>query len=150
VALVDSLVDELLGEYEYGTNPERWEAVQKAYNKMRDANNAGDQLKAMETFEELGLLIEEGHGHAQQSLAILHLLEARRRHADSETSRKLSEGMTFTYSRPTRTTQSSAPRRAGTSGTARSAPPRSSTRSQPSETRLRSETTVMDIPPSGN
>jgi hypothetical protein len=70
------------------------------YNKMRVANASGDRHKAREHFEALGLLIAEGSAHAQQSTSILRALEARRKHADSETkrgSRKLSEAVTFSY-----------------------------------------------------
>jgi hypothetical protein len=97
VALVDSLIEEILEGYEHGTNPEKWKAVQKAFRKCRVAENAGELHKARAHFEELGLLVEEGYRNSQQSLAILRLLEARRRHADSETKRKLSEEITFSY-----------------------------------------------------
>lgn len=97
VALVDSLVDEMLEEYQYGAAPEMWEQVQRLVRRLEVANNAGDYPRAREAFKELVLVVNEGHGHAQQSLALTRLLEARRRHADSETKRKLSEALTFSY-----------------------------------------------------
>lgn len=97
IAMVDSLVDEFFGEYEHGANPETWKAVRTEYRRMKVANNAGNRHKAREHFEALGLLVEEGHSHAQGSLTLIRLLEARRKHAESETKRRLSESMTFTY-----------------------------------------------------
>ena len=83
IAIVDAALDEFFGEY--GANPETWKAVRTEYNRAKDAHNAGDRHKAREHFEALGLLVEEGHGRAQQSLTLLRLLEARRKHTDSET-----------------------------------------------------------------
>ncbi len=97
VALVDSLIDEVLEGYEFGANSERWAEVKRLVRRVEAANKAGDRHKAREAFEELLLVVEEGHAHAQKSLAIVRLLEARRRHADSETRRRLSEELTFTY-----------------------------------------------------
>ncbi len=97
VALVDSLIDEMLEGYEFGANPKRWAEVKRLVRRVEAANNAGDRHKAREAFEELLLVVEEGHAHAQKALAIVRLLEARRRHADSETRRRLSEELTFSY-----------------------------------------------------
>jgi hypothetical protein len=97
IAMVDAALDDFFGGYESGASPELWKAVKGEYRKAEVANNAGDRHKAREHFEALGLLIKEGFGHSQQSLTLLRLLEARRRHADSETKRRLSESMTFSY-----------------------------------------------------
>ena len=97
IALVDAALDEFFAEHEYGANPDTWKAVRAEYRKMKVANNAGDAHKAREHFEALGLLVEEGNSHAQGSLTLIRLLEARRKHAESETKRRLSENMTFSY-----------------------------------------------------
>lgn len=97
IAIVDAALDEFFAEYEHGTTPETWKAVRAEYRKMKVANNAGDNHKAREHFETLGLLVEKGHSHAQGSLTLIRLLEARRKHAESETKRRQSESMMFTY-----------------------------------------------------
>jgi hypothetical protein len=97
IALTDALIEELLESYDAGANPETWKAVKAEYNKLRVANASGDRHKAREHFEALGLLINEGSSHAEQSTSILRALEARRRHADSETKMKLSESIAFSY-----------------------------------------------------
>ena len=101
VALVDELIDELLESYDFGANPERWAQVKRLVRKVETHNNAGDRVRAREAFEELKLVTGEGSDHAQQSATIVRLLEARRRHADSETKRKLSESLVFDYATAT-------------------------------------------------
>jgi len=97
IAMVDAQIDSFFEDYKDGANPETWRQVKGEYRKLTVANNAGDTRKAREHFEALGLLVEEGHTHAQASLTLIRLLEARRKHADSETKRRLSESMTFSY-----------------------------------------------------
>ncbi len=97
IAMVDAALDDFFAEYDAGASPELWKQVKAEYRKVKVANNAGDRHKAREHFEALGLIIGEGYGRSQQSLTLLRLLEARRRHADSETKRHLSESMTFSY-----------------------------------------------------
>jgi hypothetical protein len=97
IALTDALIEELLESYDAGANPETWKAVKAEYNKMRVANASGDRHKAREHFEALGLLINEGASHAEQSTSILRALEARGKHAERETKRKLSESISFSY-----------------------------------------------------
>ena len=95
IAMIDAALDDFFGEYESGASPELWKAVKAEVGKLDVANSAGDYRKAREHFETLKQLVAEGFGHSQQSLTLLRLLEARRRHADSETKRRLSESMTF-------------------------------------------------------
>ena len=97
IAMVDAQIDGFFEEYQEGANPETWKSVKAEYRKLTVANNAGDTRKAREHFEALGLLVAEGHTHAQASLTLIRLLEARRKHAESETKRWLSESMTFSY-----------------------------------------------------
>jgi len=96
IAIVDAALDELFESYSYGSNPGTWKAVRKEYSRMKAAHDAGDRRKAREHFEALGLLVEKGHAHAQQSLTLLRLLEARRKHAAAETKRRLAEERVFT------------------------------------------------------
>lgn len=97
VALIDQLVDETLESYDAGANPERWEQVKKLVRRLDVANASGDYPKAREAFEELKLVVSEGYAHVEQSRSVTRLLEARRRHAESETKRRLSEAITFSY-----------------------------------------------------
>ena len=97
IAMVDAALEEFFGGYDYGSNPATWKAVRREYRKLKAANDAGDRRKAREHFEALGQLVEKGHAHAQQSLTLLRLLEARRKHAAAETKRRLAEERTFTY-----------------------------------------------------
>ena len=97
IAMLDTALDDFFGGYESGVSPELWKAVKNEYNKAEVANRAGDRHRAREHWEALGLLVQEGFRHSQQSLTLIRLLEARRRHADSETKRRLSESMTFSY-----------------------------------------------------
>ena len=97
IALTDSLIEEVLEDYEAGVSPEVWKKVRSEYRKLQVANDANNRHKAREHFEALGLLISEGSAHAQQSTSILRALESRRKHADSETKRKLSESIAFSY-----------------------------------------------------
>ena len=97
IAMVDAQIDSFFEDYQEGANPETWKSVKAEYRKLTVANNAGDTRKAREHFEALGLLVAEGHTHAQASLTLIRLLEARRKHAESETKRWLSESMTFSY-----------------------------------------------------
>jgi len=96
IAMVDSLIGELLEDYEAGAGPGLWKQVQTVYGKLQVAERAGDTKKARELFEELGYVIEQGQRHSNQSERLLRLLAERRKHADSETRRKLSESMVYT------------------------------------------------------
>ena len=97
IAQVDAQIDALYAEYDSGASPELWKAVKAEFNRVEVANRAGDRHRAREHFEALGLLIKEGFGASQTSLTLIRLLEARRKHADTETKRRLSESMTFSY-----------------------------------------------------
>lgn len=95
IAQVDTLLNELWSEYEEGVGPELWEKCQEVAGKLRIAERAGDIQKSRLYFEELMFVIERGAEHSTQGDRILKYLEARRRHADSEQKRKLSEAMVY-------------------------------------------------------
>jgi len=95
IAQVDTLLNELWSDYEEGVGPELWEKCQDVAAKLRIAERAGDVGKSRIYFEELMFIIERGVEHSTQGDRILKYLEARRRHADSEQKRKLSEAMVY-------------------------------------------------------
>ena len=97
IAIVDATLDEFFSAYDAGASRETWKALKTEYGRLKVAEKAGDSHKAHEHFEALGLIIEEGNSHAQGSLTLIRLLEARRKHAESETKRRLSESMNFSY-----------------------------------------------------
>ena len=97
LALTDALIAEVLESYEEGATAELWKRVGALYARTEAANRAGDWHKARALFDELGDAIGQGSRHAGRRQEIVRLLDARRRHADSETKRKLSEEVMFTY-----------------------------------------------------
>ncbi len=95
IASIDALLDELWENYESGVTPELWTEVEKKWQQVRNANAAGDAMLARNRFEELGYLIETGVRASRVPERILKHLAERRKAADSETRRKLSEAMVY-------------------------------------------------------
>ncbi len=96
IAQIEALIDELWENYEEGAGPELWRELQKVWVRCKTANNTNDRVTAKRHFEELGYIIENGVRHSSQSERILRHLAERRKQADSETRRKLSESMVYT------------------------------------------------------
>jgi hypothetical protein len=100
-ALVDAMVDDLLKSYEAGVGPELWREVERVYGKMVVANNSGDTPRAREAYEELGYIIDRGAQNSRVPERVMRALNERRKHAESETKRKLSEAMVFSVEEAT-------------------------------------------------
>jgi hypothetical protein len=95
IAQIESLIAELWEAYEEGVGPELWNELQQIYKRLKTANDAGDYITARRHFEELGFVIDRGAQHTSQGERILKHLAERRKHADSETRRKLSESLVY-------------------------------------------------------
>jgi hypothetical protein len=97
LALTDALIADALESYEDGATAELWKRVRTLYARTDAANRAGNPRKAREFFDELGQTIGQGSRQAWRQQEIMRLLESRRRHAESETRRRRSEEITFSY-----------------------------------------------------
>ncbi len=97
IALVDSMVQDVFDHYEQGGTPELWRRLWETCGKLQVARRARDRPKAAEFGEELGLIIERGMHQANRQAEAVALLEARRRHADSQLKRELADKHTWTY-----------------------------------------------------
>jgi hypothetical protein len=96
IALVDALVQQVLDEWEDGGTPELWRRLKATWRRFEVAWRARDMQKATAAIAEVGLLLQRGADQSKRVSEIVRILEARRKHADSETKRKLSEAHTFT------------------------------------------------------
>ena len=97
VALIDSMVQDLFDQYEQGGTPALWRRLYEVYGKLQVARRAKDRHKATEFMEELGLVIERGLAQFNRQDEAVRLLEARRRHADSQLKRETADKHTWTY-----------------------------------------------------
>ena len=95
IAQIDAMVDELWENYQSGIDPDLASKLGKTFRAIEAANAANNRIKAMELFEALGQLIGQAETSSNQSEKIVRFLEARRRHADSESRRKLAESLVF-------------------------------------------------------
>jgi hypothetical protein len=96
IAAIDSIISELWESYQGGMDPDAAVKIAKKYRQLRIANASGNRMRSLELFEELGQLVEAAETSTNQAERIVRFLEARRRHADSESRRKLAESMVFT------------------------------------------------------
>ena len=97
IALLDALIDEAFAEYEEGGTPELWRSLKAAWRRAEGARAGGDAARLGAALDEVGLLIGRGADQARRPKRISDLLERRRKHADAETKRRLSEEGVFTY-----------------------------------------------------
>ena len=97
VALVDSMVQDVFDHYEAGGTPALWRRLWEAWGRLEVANRAKDPRKAREFYEELGLVIERGMRQSGREHDVVVLLEARRKHADSQLRREIATREVFTY-----------------------------------------------------
>jgi len=96
VALLDGMIQQALEEYAEGGTPELWRRLQATSRRMRVAERANDRQRWREAYEEVKLLIEDGAGQTAREKKVVSLLSERRKHADSETKRSLSEDTLYT------------------------------------------------------
>ncbi len=97
VALLDALVEEALEDWEDGGTPELWRGLKAAWRKVEKARASGDAAHLGEALDETGLLIGRGARQTQRTTRVINLLEQRRKHASTETKRRLAAGGIFTY-----------------------------------------------------
>jgi hypothetical protein len=95
IALVDALAQDVLERWEEGGTPELWKRLKEAFDKQQVARRVRDTPKFNEATAEMELILERGSDQSQREEKVVRLLEASRRHRDSETKRKLSEAMMF-------------------------------------------------------
>jgi hypothetical protein len=95
IAQIDAMVEELWKTYKEGLDPDAARAIAKKYRQLQAADSSGNRLRAKELFEELGQLIFMAEESSATGDRIVAYLEARRKHANSETRRKLSESLVF-------------------------------------------------------
>jgi hypothetical protein len=101
IALIDSLAEKTLEEWEEGGTPELWRRLNQVWERFEIAWRARDTTKVRELIAEMTVVLERGVAQAERQNQVVRLLEASRRHRDSETKRKLSESMTFTVEEAT-------------------------------------------------
>ena len=97
VALVDSMIQDVFNHYEQGGTPVLWAALFSVWGKLQVARRARDKHKSTEFLEELGLIIERGHAQSGREKQVVDLLDARRKHADSQLKRETAERNVWTY-----------------------------------------------------
>jgi hypothetical protein len=96
VAVLDTLIREMTEQWEEGGSPAQWQRLVQLWERFQIAWNSRDRQKVTEGLAEISLILERGSAQSKREIQIVSLLEARRKHADSESRRSLSEGMTFT------------------------------------------------------
>jgi hypothetical protein len=96
VAVLDTLIREMTEQWEEGGSPAQWRRLTQLWERLQIAWNARDRQKVTEAMAEISLIIERGSAQSKRESQIVSLLEARRKHADSESRRWLSETLTFT------------------------------------------------------
>jgi hypothetical protein len=96
IALLTAMVQEVLDEYEEGGAPKLWRKLSRTWRRAEAARVAWDRKKWREAYVQLGVLIERGGEQVDREIKLMSLLEALRKHVESETRRKLAEDNTFT------------------------------------------------------
>jgi len=96
VAVLDTLIREMTEQWEEGGSPAQWRRLTQLWERFQIAWNARDRQKVTETLEEISLILERGSAQSKRESQIVSLLEARRKHADSESRRWLSVTPIFT------------------------------------------------------
>ena len=97
IATIDVLINEAWEDYGDGGTPELWRSLRSAWRKIEKARARGDAARIGEVLDEVGDLIERGANQFDRQMRILKLLERRRKHANSETKRRLAEERTYTH-----------------------------------------------------
>jgi hypothetical protein len=97
IALVDTLLQDVFDHYEEGGSAELWRSLREAWGRLEAATRAGNRRKTREHYQELGLIIERGAAQSRRDKEAIELLEARRRHADSQLKRETADRHVFTY-----------------------------------------------------
>jgi hypothetical protein len=101
IALIDALAQKTLEQWEEGGTPELWRRLYDVWECFGIAWRARDTKKVRELIAEMTVVLECGVAQAERQNQVVRLLEASRRHRDSETKRKLAESMTFTVEEAT-------------------------------------------------
>jgi hypothetical protein len=96
IALVDALAQRTLDEWEEGGTPALWRRLNNMWERFEIAWRARDTSKVRELIAEMTVVLERGVAQAERENQVVRLLEASRRHRDSEVKRKTIESMTFT------------------------------------------------------
>ena len=97
IAIVDTLLQDVFDHYEEGGSAELWRSLRKVWGRLEAATRGGDRHKAREFYQELGLIIERGGTQSGRDKEAIELLEARRKHADSQFKRETAERNVWTY-----------------------------------------------------
>lgn len=95
IAQLDAMLEELWTHYEESWDPQLARRCQATYRAIEAANDANNRPRAMELFATLGQQLGALVSVTNQSEKIVRYLAERRRHADSETRRKLAENLVF-------------------------------------------------------
>ena len=96
IALLSTMIQEILDEYEEGGAPKLWRRLSRTWRRAEAARVAWDRKKWREAYVQLGMLIERGGSQADREAELLNLLERRRKLVESETRRRAAEANTFT------------------------------------------------------
>lgn len=95
IALVDAMINEVLGSFEEGGTPELWRSLKAAWRRVEKVRTRGDAARLGTALDEVGVLIGRGANQTRRITRVLDLLERRRKHAVAETKRRLAEEGTF-------------------------------------------------------
>jgi hypothetical protein len=101
IAQIDLLINEAWEDYEDGGTPELWRSLRSAWRRVEKARAKSDAARLGEALDGVGQLIERGVDQFHRNERILRLLEGRRKHANSETKRRLAEERTYTHEEAT-------------------------------------------------
>jgi hypothetical protein len=95
IAALDAMIDEVWTHFKSGWDHDLAQKALSTYRSILAAQAANNRPRAVELFETLGQQLEAMVAIDNQSEKIVRFLSERRRHADSETRRMLSEKLVF-------------------------------------------------------
>ena len=101
IALTEALLQEVLDQWEEGGTPEVWRRLRELWGLFQVAWNARDHQRVVELITEVDIVVKRGVNQSEREDRAIRLLEAARRHKDSEIKRRRSEEMSLSYEEAT-------------------------------------------------
>jgi len=101
IALLDAIINELLGEYEEGGGKKVWRAVKRIFKKVEVAWDKRDWEGLAQALTELGEAIEAGSDRSAVRAEMVGLVDARRKAVNSEFKREEIAAQTYTVEQMT-------------------------------------------------